>query len=40
VLFNQEAGKERIRLVTHLDVPPRTVPEVVARIRRAVDRCR
>jgi threonine aldolase len=40
VLFNAEGGKERIRLVTHLDVPPRTIPEAVARIRRAVERCR
>ncbi|TMA22339.1 MAG: low specificity L-threonine aldolase [Deltaproteobacteria bacterium] len=40
ILFNAEGGKERIRLVTHLDVPPRTIPEAVARMRRAVDRCR
>jgi threonine aldolase len=40
VLFNAEGGKERIRLVTHLDVPPRTIPEAVGRIRRAVERCR
>jgi threonine aldolase len=40
VLFNAEGGKERIRLVTHLDVPPRNIPEAVARIRRAVERCR
>jgi hypothetical protein len=40
VLFNAEAGKERIRLVTHLDVPLRTIPEAVARIRRAADRSR
>jgi threonine aldolase len=40
ILFNAEGGKERIRLVTHLDVPSRTIPEAVARIRRAADRCR
>ncbi|HZX64929.1 MAG TPA: GntG family PLP-dependent aldolase, partial [Myxococcales bacterium] len=40
ILFNAESGKERIRLVTHLDVPSRTIPEAVARIRRAADRCR
>jgi threonine aldolase len=40
ILFNAEGGKERIRLVTHLDVPPRLIPEAVARLRRAVDRCR
>jgi threonine aldolase len=40
ILFNAEGGKERIRLVTHLDLPSRTVPEAVTRIRRAADRCR
>ncbi|MCA1825985.1 MAG: low specificity L-threonine aldolase [Myxococcales bacterium] len=36
VLFNAEGSGERIRLVTHLDVPAASIPEAVSRIRRAV----
>jgi threonine aldolase len=40
VLFNVEGGRERVRLVTHLDVPARAIPDAVARLRRAADRAR
>ena len=40
VLFNAEGGRERVRLVTHLDVPARAIPDAIARLRRAADRCR
>ena len=36
VLSNAEGSGERIRLVTHLDVPAAAIPEAVSRIRRAV----
>ena len=36
VLCNAEGSGERIRLVTHLDVPASAIPEAVSRLRRAV----
>jgi threonine aldolase len=40
ILFNVEGGRERIRLVTHLDVPARAIADAVARLRRAAERAR
>ena len=36
VLFNAEGSGERVRIVTHLDVPAAAIPEAARRIRRAI----
>jgi threonine aldolase len=38
VLCNAEGGKNRVRLVTHLDVPLARVGDVIARLKRATAR--
>ena len=38
LLCNAEGGKNRVRLVTHLDVPVARAGEVVARLKRAAAR--
>ena len=38
VLCNAEGGKNRVRLVTHLDVPHARAGDVIARLKRAAAR--